>query len=226
MNFERFLNMTTSALLVSLFLSSVPDPVVAASPDCNCARQKTETAEKASSRTEKRRLSLDGIACADACLKSDPNDSACYYYRGINRGHLLETMLANPKTHIPKMVDDFKKAAATAPAYDGAGAPRALGYVYLQLPPISLWGAEYKRDVTRAASYSEQALRLAPEEPDNLKLAGEVAVARKDFKTASGYFEKALEEFKKKPDAARGDIVTETEKLLKDSREKVSSKSG
>lgn len=218
MSFERLYKRGVPLLLA--FLLFGPVPAFSASSDLDCARQKIELAEKMSSRTDQRRLSLDGIVCADACLKTDPNDSACYYYRGINRGHLLETMLANPKTHIPLMVEDFKKAVTMSPAYDGAGAPRALGYIYLQLPAISLWGAEYKRDLEKAASYSKQALSLAPSEPDNLKLAGEVAAARKEFKTALGYLEKALEGFKNKPDAARGELIEETEKLLKACREK------
>lgn len=189
----------------------------------DCALEKINAIEKSvppPGRTAKRALSLEGIACADECLSTNPNDGACHYYRGVNRGHLLESMLANPKTHIPLMVEDFKKAASLDPRIDGAGPPRALAYIYLQLPSISLWGGEYKRSLDKAASYADKALKLAPNEPDNLKLAGEIAAERKDFKTALLYFEKSLDGFKKNPGAARGNVVTETEKLLREMRGK------
>lgn len=190
-----------------------------------CARARSDLAQKAPSRDEVRKLSLAGMACADECLKIRPQESRCLYWRAVNRGLLLETGLVNPKPHLKKLVTDFKRASELEPALDGAGALRALGYIYLKLPAVSLWGEGYSRDLSQAKAYASQALRLDKTHPENWQLAGEIAFAEKEFKTARNNFKEALKWLKKsnQPPSEKGKKIVEIEKWIKRSELKLRS---
>lgn len=199
-------------LILSLWTGQAAAQEVSSSA-WTCAEERSAAAQKTSSEEEIRKLTLEGMMCADECLKKNPNESHCFYYRAVNRGLLLETGLANPKPHLKSLVDDFKRAAELAPTLDGAGPLRALGYIYLKLPAASLWGEGYSRDLDKAKTYAAEALRVDDAHPENWQLAGEIAFAEKDFKTAKSHFKAALKRLKK-AGAEKESQIQELEKWI------------
>lgn len=165
--------------------------------DLSCAKKQSELTEATSSRQLKRDQSLAGISCAERCLAIHPEMAACHYYRAVNRGHLIESGLVTPKKHIPLMVADFRKASEIDPRYDGAGALRALGYVYLKLPDLPVLGRDLTRDLDLATGYAGKAMAAARDEAENFQLAGEVAFTKSDYVAALDYFKDSLKLLKR-----------------------------
>lgn len=192
-NRRTLIAVTLLTLSVVAHASSLPPSAVKnTNENLACAHDKSDAANSATSHAEKRERSLAGIACADACVAADSTDARCYYYRGVARGHLLETMLVPSKSDIVALVTDFKTAVHLNKSYDKGGALRALGFIYLELPSLALWGSEYARDLEKAKAYADAALAVAANDAENLELAGEVAFVQKDFKSACDDFKKSL----------------------------------
>lgn len=192
--FQRVLNKT---LFVLIFLNSTITFAQTQNTDLQCAEKKSIVAETTTSRDQKRKLTLEGITCAENCLESSFDKTGCYYWRAVNRALLLETGLANPKDHIPKMVADFKKVIQLQPTYDAGGAYRSLGWLYLQLPAIPLWGDEFYRNLSLARDYSQKAMGVSANDPYNLQLAGEIALAQDENSKALKYLQSSLQQFQK-----------------------------
>ena len=168
--------------------------------DCGCkfkqdllvlAQKKSLAAENTEDLREKSKLARDGIALASQCLLRNKNNVGCYYYRAVNRGLDLQTRTIAVKKGLNQMVADFNTVLKLEDKYDDGGAYLALGYVYLKAPSLPVLGSNLKRDLKRAHSMSENALRIAPKNPHNLKLAGEIAYKLRKYATATSYFKKA-----------------------------------
>lgn len=167
--------------LIFFFLfssSAIAEPTQPNVSELECARTQSDLAEKSRSSSQKRKLSLQGLHCADECLRKDNNNTACFYYRAVNRGHILDLQLVPSAENIRKMIVDFKKVVEHEPRFDHAGALRALGEVYLQLPRLPLYGKDLTQDLELARHYADEAVRLAPEEPENTKLAEQIRKKR------------------------------------------------
>lgn len=188
-----------------------------------CAQERSDAAQKAPTRDEIRKLTLEGVACANECLRIKPQEPRCLYWRAVNRGLLLETGLANPKLHLKELISDFKRASELEPTFDRAGAFRALGTIYLKLPALSLWGEGYSRDLSQAKVYALEALRFDETNPENLKLVGEIAFAEKNFKMAKSNFKNALKWLKKSelPLSIKNEKMTEIERWIRRSELKL-----
>jgi len=153
--------------------------------------QRSEQAKKAIELREKAKLANQGIYFANLCLEKTPNSTPCVYYRGVNRGIELETRTFKVKMNLRRMVNDFLHVIHTNDQYDFGGAYLAIGYVYLKSPSLPVLG-KFKRDLNKAQEFAEKALEVSVNHPYNLKLAGEVAYKKKNYKEATVYFKSAL----------------------------------
>lgn len=158
----------------------------------NASKKYSYQAQLTGDDRQKSQLALDGVACAEACLAKEPNNVGCLYYRAVNLGLELDTHFVPSKADLQKMVGDFKRVLELDGSYDKGGAYQALGYVYLLVPPLPVLGADLQRDLDKAANYARQAINIAPKEPENLKLAGDIFLKRKNYTEAAKYFTDAL----------------------------------
>lgn len=180
-----------------LFLMAAKPPPEAI--QARCAHEQSDQALLAKNAAQKRQHALKGIACASSCLKGDPAQPECYYYRGVNRGLLLETRAGHYKRDITLMIQDFKRTVVLASRLDEGGALRALGYIYLKLPELPIFGADLSRDLELAQKFADQALAVSAEHPDNLKLKGEIKWGFRDYESALSFFERAQKNLKTSP---------------------------
>ncbi|EKD51027.1 MAG: hypothetical protein ACD_62C00363G0015 [uncultured bacterium] len=202
-------------------------PVVAKPPSvCPCATsaQLWELAKGRSiaSQTEPDfrkmgQLAADGVYFAELCLKKNPKAAGCYYYRAINRGLELKTRTSGIKVRLTKMVQDLQKTIQLDERYDEGGAYNALGYIFLKTPALSHFGPELQRDLTKAEHYAQKALKISPNNPYHLTLAGEIAIKRQAFDQALAYFRKANSELAKitKPSELDEQLKKDLKKFIK-----------
>lgn len=142
--------------------------------------QKSEQSTRSKEKIANARL---GFEFAEKCVRAEPKRGACHYYRGVNRGLILESKISGIKKTLGKMVEDFEKARELDPGYEGGGASRALGYLYLRLPALGL-GEKYKRDLGKAMTYCNEALQFDAEHPDNWLLKALILEKKNDRKGA------------------------------------------
>lgn len=95
------------------------------------------------------------------------------------------------------MIADFEEVRKRNPILDDGGALRALGTIYLKLPELSIFGGNLSRDLDKAERYALQALKHFPQNPENLKLKGEIDFAKRDYKSAARFFRHALKNLDK-----------------------------
>lgn len=155
------------------------------------SRQRSVEAKHTNDFRQKSRFAIEGITFADQCLGKDPNQAGCLYFRAVNRGLELETRTVRVKKELKKMMDDFLAVIRLDPSYDNGGAYLALGYVYLKTPSFPVFGKTLYRDLHLAQAYASQALEVAPEDPFNLKLAGEIAYKKGEDAEALIFFKRA-----------------------------------
>lgn len=158
----------------------------------DCAIQNAELAKFEKNISEKRAFAKKGIACSQNCLQEEQNNAACLYYQTVNQGLLLETKAEQYKTGIQRLLQGFQRVSELDPRYDRAGAFRALGFIYLKMPALPIWGGGLHRDLEKALNYANQALRLFPDDFENLRLKGEILLLKKDRSQALRYLTKAL----------------------------------
>lgn len=141
---------------------------------------------------EQSRYAKEGIYYANLCLEKSKGAVGCLYYRAVNRGLELETRTVRVRKELKKMVDDFLQVIKINGRYDNGGAYMAMGYVYLKLPSLIVIRKDIKKDINKADEFAQKALTIAPHDPENLKLAGEIAYKKKDYDLALVYFKQAL----------------------------------
>lgn len=159
----------------------------------DCAIQNAELAKFEKNISEKRAFAKKGITCSQNCLQKAKNNAACLYYQTVNQGLLLETKVEQYKTGIQKLIQGFQRVFELDPRYDRAGAFRALSLIYLKMPALPIWGGGLHRDLEKALNYANQALRLFPDDFENLRLKGEILLLKRDHAQALRYLTKALE---------------------------------
>jgi hypothetical protein len=108
-------------------------------------------------------LAKQGVAACRSLILHQPNSAAGHYYLAMNLGQLARTEFLGGLKLVRDMEHEFKTAADLDAHFDYAGPERNLGLLYRDAPgwPVSI-GSERK-----ARSYSEQAVKLAPDYPEN-----------------------------------------------------------
>ncbi|MBU0507015.1 MAG: hypothetical protein ABII18_01425 [bacterium] len=216
-------------IIILIFTNCTPAPKKA---DCGCkfkkdllvlAMKKSIAAENTEDLRKKSIYARDGIALANQCLLRNKNNVGCYYYRAVNRGLDLQTRTVAVKKGLHEMIADFNKVLELGPRYDDGGAYLALGYVYLKAPSLPILGSDIKRDLKRAQAMADQALHIAPKNPHNLTLKGEIAFKLRNYTTAVTYFKKALKYFPSSSKLSLSDqkLKQSVKKWLKKARKKM-----
>lgn len=169
---------------------------------------------------QKSQWARQGMRYAAACLKKQPEHTGCLYYQAVNQGLELETHSGAISRGLKNMIANFKSVIEREPGYDEGGAYLALSYVYLKMPSLTVLGKDLRRDLDLAQTYADKALAVAPKNPENLKLAGEVAYKKKNFTQALTYFKKALRENNRirKPTPWDREMNDDLKKWIKKSR--------
>ena len=156
------------------------------------ANQFIEQAEASFDLRSKSKLARNGLEKADRCLKIQKNNWSCLYAHAVLLGLELETRTLKIADDLQKMVLEFETVSQNAPHLDEGGAFNALGNVYLKAPvSLSLTG-DIHQDLDKALVYALEAMQIAPENPRNLFLLGEVYYKRDEFEDAQKTFQKIL----------------------------------
>jgi tetratricopeptide (TPR) repeat protein len=121
--------------------------------------------ELKSNNSRREQVAQEGIAACRQLLGQNPTSAPGHYYLAMNLGEVADVRRFTAlKKVVPQMEAEFKAALGLDPQLDSAGPDRNLGLLYLQAPgwPLSL-GSKAK-----GKHHLLQALKLAPEYPENL----------------------------------------------------------
>ncbi len=126
-----------------------------------------EVAEFGGDRARRVEAAREGRGLADQCVASGPSNPACYYYRAVLTGLYYELTIIGYQKGLKQMVADCERLIVLDPRYAEAGAYRILGQIYTQIPETAFRPDSLVRDLSRARTYLEQAVRLAPHSVEN-----------------------------------------------------------
>jgi tetratricopeptide (TPR) repeat protein len=163
------------------------------------ARAIFEYAEFAGTDSERADLAQEGIAVARKATELDGQSAEAHYYLAMNLGQLARTKSLGALKIVREMEREFLRAIEIDPRVDYAGPERSLGELYLEAPgsPTSI-GSKSK-----ARMRLENAVKLAPEFPDNHLLLMQAYLKTKD--------KNALE---KEMDHYRKDVIIKAKKTF------------
>lgn len=125
-------------------------------------------AQKTSSKKKQKRYSSNGRTYAERCIEIAPDEAGCYYWRAVNTGLYYQARILGYQRGIKQMIDDCNKIIALGKAeYDNAGAYRIQGEIFTHLPQTGGSPDSIVRDLEKAEAYLREAVRIAPEYPEN-----------------------------------------------------------
>jgi tetratricopeptide (TPR) repeat protein len=130
--------------------------------------------------TTRAEVARQGIVICRGLVARDPKLAAGHYYLAMNLGELARTELLGALKIVKEMEREFKKADALDEHLDYAGPARSLGLLYRDAPgwPASI-GSRRK-----ARQWLEQAVKLAPDFPENRLNLAESCLEWKDLDRA------------------------------------------
>lgn len=140
-------------------------------------------------KTKRAHFSGRGIDYAKAAADLDVKRVEGHYYSGINQGLSATTKLVGAKFMVPAVRDAWKKAMQIDACYDRGGPPRALGALYAKAPP---WPASIG-DPDKGVDLLQQALKCAPDWPQNNLLLGDALCAAERYDDAKRQYQVVLE---------------------------------
>ena len=120
-------------------------------------------AEFATNDTQRATLAIQGIAAMRDLTAREPGLAAGHYYLAMNLGEMARTKMLGALEIVDEMEREFKIAQVDDERWDFAGPARNLGELYFRAPgwPVSI-GSRHK-----AREWLEQAVKLAPDYPEN-----------------------------------------------------------
>ena len=127
------------------------------------ARACFDWADFATNDTARAALAQQGIAVCRRLTAQKPKLAAGHYYLAMNLGQLARTELIGALKIVKEMEREFKTAESLDPQFDYAGPAHCLGLLYRDAPgwPTSIGSTR------KARSYLEQAVKVAPDFPEN-----------------------------------------------------------
>lgn len=134
-----------------------------------------------------------GIEYAERCVAVAPENAACNYWRAVNTGLYHRVHILGYQRGVKRMIADCEKVIAIDPSYEHAGAYRILGGIYTKLPQTGGTPESVVRDLPLAEKYLREAVRIAPEYPENHIALAETLVAEEKFSDAFASLAKARE---------------------------------
>ena len=139
-------------------------------------------------KTKRAHFSGRGIEYAKAAIELDPKRVEGHYYSGENLGLSATTKVVGAKFMVPSVRDAAKKALAIDACYDRGGPPRLLGALYAEAPP---WPASIG-DPDKGVELLEQALKCAPDWPQNNYLLANALCAAEKYDEAQKQYQIVL----------------------------------
>lgn len=124
-------------------------------------------AESASDKQEKARLAKEGIALAEQCIMTTPEEAACYYYHAVNTGIYYEAHVVGYQNGLASMIKDCEKVISLNERFDHGGAYRVLGKIYTEVPETTFVKNGVARDLEKAVDYLEKAVQIDSSYPEN-----------------------------------------------------------
>jgi tetratricopeptide (TPR) repeat protein len=128
------------------------------------ARTSYDFADFATNGAQRAAIANQGITACRQSLAHDSNSAPVHYYLAMNLGQLARSEFIGALRLVREMEREFKTAAALDAHFDFAGPERNLGLLYRDAPgwPMSIGSKRKSR------SFLEQAVKLAPNYPENL----------------------------------------------------------
>lgn len=136
-------------------------------------------------------LALRGIELGDKCVVAEPGKAGCYYWRAVNTGLYHKVHIIGYQRGIRHMIADCGRVIEIDPSYDNAGAYRILGQIYTMLPQTGGTAESVTRDLPLAEKYLREAVRLAPDYPENYLALAETLFAEEKISEAIGMLSSA-----------------------------------
>lgn len=125
------------------------------------------------------------------CEKLKAYQNECLYLMvGIRLG-LVQRFELNLEKEMPGIVRDLQTVIEWNEMYDRAGSYRTLAEIYLNLPRVPIWGTPWVQDLKMAWHFVTKALRLHPQDPQNLYVAAQIRLKQGDPKSALIHLEQA-----------------------------------
>lgn len=169
-------------------------------------------ARTATSKEERLKLSHQGIAYAQKCLKSAPQEPSCLYFETLNTGIYIRNHIPNYQRGLKTMVRNCETLIQVRPDFEQAGCYRVLGNIYSQAPSFSLNPKNITQDLDKSLAYFREAVKLAPNYPLNrlflakvLEQTGENEAAKTELQAfdrlPAGELDRDYPDWKKERDA-------------------------
>jgi tetratricopeptide (TPR) repeat protein len=155
-------------------------------------------ADFATSDRQREDIAQQGIAACQTLVQRDPKSAPGHYYLGMDLAQLAQTKTLGALKIVGQMENEFTISLDLDAAFDNGGSDRNLGLLYRDAPgwPLSI-GSRAK-----ARQHLQQALKLAPDDPENsLNLIeaelqwGDRNDAARDLKRLDELWPKAREKF-------------------------------
>ena len=146
------------------------------------ARACFDFADAATNDTERAALARQGIDACRPLIARDPKSAPTHYYLGMNLAQRARTELLGALKTVKEMEREFKTTADLDKAFDYAGPARNLGLLYRDAPG---WPASIGNH-RKARTFLEQAVKLAPDDPENSLNLIESYLKWKDRDNAAG----------------------------------------
>jgi len=127
------------------------------------ARTCYDFADFATNDDERADIANEAIFACRRLAARGSNSAPVHYYLAMNLGQLARTEFIGALKIVKEMEIEFKTAAALDAHFDFAGPERNLGLLYRDAPKTMSIGSSRK-----ARSFLEQAVKLAPDYPENL----------------------------------------------------------
>lgn len=117
-------------------------------------------ADLAEEATEKRTLAKQALQQANDCVKAEPQNAGCYYYRGQTKGILAKGKLIGYPSRVRSMLRDWEKAREIDPTIDFGGPDRMFAEVFIDLP--SYFGPkDLRKDLKKALQHLDRAIQFS-----------------------------------------------------------------
>ena len=131
------------------------------------AKEASSSAQHATEASEIKNFAQRGREFAEKCIERAPEEAACYYYRATHVGLYYKAHIFGYQDGVKQMISDCERAISIDPSYDYAGCHRLLGQLYTNLPKTTARSNGIIRDLSKAEQHLREALRIAPEYPEN-----------------------------------------------------------
>ncbi len=161
------------------------------------AKSSAERALNAKTNADQMAEARKGMQWGEGCVQSSPQEPGCYFYRAVNTGLYYEAAPLNYQKGLKKIIRDCNRVIELDPAYDGGGAFRILGNIYLKVPSFALSKKAIRKDMDLAVHYASQALAIDPKNHDNLLLWAEILMDQERFEEAEPVLKELRDNFHK-----------------------------